>query len=365
MNAIDKIALTKIFGVGPRIARSLLAHCGSTSEIFSASKKELKAIPGIGEVIANTILSKSFLDEAEKELAFVEKHAIEILWIEDEAYPKRLKQCDDAPLVLYYKGQANLNNQHTISIVGTRNATGYGKRLCEELVGDLQAINPLIVSGLAYGIDVTAHRTAIKQQLATVGVMGHGIDRIYPAAHRDIAARMLENGGLLTEFPSGTLPDRVNFPMRNRIIAGMADVTIVVEAASKGGALITAEIANSYNRDVCTFPGSIDQPYSAGCNYLIKTHRAHLIRNVEDLLYLMNWEKQNEHPKEKQLSLITPAMSKDEQKVYNFLVESEQATVDDIALHCDWPQSKLAIILLEMEMNNIIISLPGKVYRVM
>ena len=364
MNALDKIALTKIFGVGPRLARSLLAHCGSIEEIFSASKKQLKAIPGIGEVIADKIRSKTFMDEAEKELAFVEKHGIDILWIEDKGYPKRLRDCDDAPLVLYYKGTASLNSQHVVSIVGTRNATGYGRRLCEELVHDLQEINPLIVSGLAYGIDVTAHRAAVKHQLPTVGVMGHGIDRIYPAVHRDIAARMLEQGGLLTEFPSGTLPDRPNFPMRNRIIAGMADVTIVVEAASKGGALITAEIANSYNKDVCTFPGSIDQPYSAGCNYLIKTNRAHLIRHAEDLLYLMNWEKQKEKNQNKQLPLITPDMSKDEQKVHHFLSESEQATVDEIALHCDWPQSKLAIILLEMEMNNIIISLPGKVYKI-
>ncbi len=214
-----------------------------------------------------------------------------------------------------------------------------------------------------YGIDIQAHRQALKHHISTIGILGHGLDRIYPAAHRDIAFKMLEEGGLLTEFPSGTNPDRQNFPMRNRIIAGLADVTIVVEAALKGGALITAEIANTYNRDVCAFPGGIDQEYSAGCNYLIKTNRAHLIRHVDDLCYLMNWERQEKSLKEKQLTLLPKDLSKDETKVYNFLVDQQQAMVDEIAVHCDWPQSKLAIILLEMEMKGYLLSLPGKIFK--
>lgn len=363
MNKLLQIALTKIDGVGPRTARQLLAHCGSVEEIFSSAKKHLLAIPGVGSSIADAVLSKSCLLAAEAELLFTEKHRISVVWIGDEDYPYRLKQCEDAPILFFYKGAMDWNERPVVSVVGTRNATAYGRKLCEDLVYGLKDLAPLIVSGLAYGIDVCAHRVALKHGLATIGVLGHGLDRIYPAVHREVASRMLDSGGLLTEFPSGTKPDKPNFPMRNRIIAGMADVVVVVEAAAKGGALITAEIANSYNRDVCTFPGSIEQEYSAGCNYLIKTHRAHLIRNAEDLLYLMNWTKKEKKSVGKQLSLLPTDLSKDEQKVYRFLQENDQATVDEIAIYCDWPQSKLAMILLEMEMNDHVISLPGKVYK--
>jgi len=363
MNILQQIALTKIKGVGPRIARNLLAYCGSVENIFQAGKKELLKIPNIGPLLVEAIQAKDYLEEAEKELAFVKKHHIEVLFIEDEKYPKRLKQCEDAPLVLYFKGNASLDSKHCVSIVGTRNATSYGKNLTDELVAGLQEFDVQVISGLAYGIDVQAHRQALKQDISTIGVLGHGLDMIYPAVHREIAGKMLEKGGLLTEFPSGTKPDRVNFPARNRIIAGLADVTVVVEAARKGGALITAEIANSYNRDVCAFPGRIDQEYSEGCNYLIKTHRAHLIRNTEDLIYLMGWDREIKPKPDAQLSFLPPRLSKDELAVYNYLKEQEQARVDDIAIYLDWPMSKLAFILLEMEMNGHILSLPGKVYK--
>ena len=363
MNILEKIALTKIKGIGPKLSRILLAYNGSVDEIFRSSKKQLLAIPGIGETIANTIQSKSYLKETEEEYNFIQKHGIEIAWIEDKNYPKRLKNCDDAPILLYYKGAASLNPSRAISIVGTRNATHYGKRIVEDFIQQLKAYDVQIISGLAYGIDSIAHRESLKQQIQTIGILGHGLDRIYPAAHRELASRMLDNGGLLTEFPSGTNPDRQNFPMRNRIIAGLSDVTIVIEAALKGGALITAEIANTYNRDVCAFPGGIDQEYSAGCNYLIKTNRANLIRNADDLSYLMNWDKEDKKLTAKQLNLIPSDMSKDEKKVYDYIKEKEQAAIDDIALYCDWPQSKLAIILLEMEMKTMLISLPGKIYK--
>jgi len=363
MNNIEKIALTKIKGIGPKLSRLLLAYCESAESVFSSSKKQLLSIPGIGPASVDSILSKTSLKEAEEELNFVEKHNIQVLWIEDDNYPQRLKHCEDAPILLYYKGEGSLNPQKAVSIVGTRNATSYGKRICEELVQDLKDLDVQVISGLAYGIDVHAHRLAVKNDLSTIGILGHGLDRIYPAAHRDIASRMIQHGGLLTEFPSGTNPDRQNFPMRNRIIAGLSDVTIVIEAAIKGGALITAEIANTYNRDVCAFPGRIDQEYSAGCNYLIKTNRAHLIRHADDLCYLMNWERTETVMQAKQLTILPSNLSKDEQKVYNFLKEHEQATIDAIALHLDWPQSKLAIILLEMEINNHLLSLPGKVYK--
>ena len=363
MSILEKIALTKIKGIGPKLSRTLLAYNGSVDEIFRSSKKQLLSIPNIVEIIANSIISKSYLKDAEEEYNFVQKHNIEIAWIEDTNYPKRLRNCEDAPVLLYFKGNVSLNPSRAISIVGARNATSYGKRICEEFIQQLKEYDVQIISGLAYGIDSLAHRESLKNQIPTIGVLGYGLDRIYPATHHELASRMLENGGLLTEFPSGTNPDRQNFPMRNRIIAGLADVTIVVEDAQKGGALITAEIANTYNRDVCAFPGGIDQEYSAGCNYLIKTHRAHLIRHVDDLSYLMNWNKEDSKPTSRQLTILPADMTKDEKKVYEFIKEQEHTTVDEIALYCDWPQSKLAIVLLEMEMKNILISLPGKTYK--
>ena len=346
MNILEKIALTKIKGIGPKLSRTLLAYNGSVEEIFRNSKKQLLDIPNIGEFIANTIISKSYLQEAEEEYNFVVKHGIEIAWIEDKNYPKRLKNCEDAPILLYYKGSASLNPSKVISIAGTRNATHYGKRICEEFIQQLKDYDVKIVSGLAYGIDSLAHRESLKNNIPTIGVLGHGLDRIYPSSHRELASRLLENGGLLTEFPSGTNPDRQNFPMCNRIIAGLADVTIVVEAALKGGALITVEIAKTYNRDVCAFPGGIDQEYSVGCNYLIKTNRAHLIRHADDLAYLMNWAIEDKKSAPAQLNLIPADMSKDEKKVYEYIKEQEQASIDEIALYCDWPQSKLSIVLL-------------------
>lgn len=363
MNLIHQIALTMIPGVGPRLARHLLAHFGSTEDIFRASVRELSKASGIGPILAKIIYDKAYMQRAERECSFVEKHNIQTIWLTDSAYPQRLEACDDGPPLLYFKGDANLNDQHIVSVVGTRNSTAYGKKLCEDLIAGIKEINPIVVSGLAYGIDVIAHRAALQNNIPTIGVVAHGLDRIYPPMHRDIAEQMLHTGGLLTEFPSGTKPDRMNFPMRNRIIAGLADVTIVVEAGIKGGALITAEMANGYHRDVGAFPGSVNQPYSEGCNYLIKTNRAHLIRNADDLLYLMNWQKQQSKASAPQLSLLPPDLNPDEKKVFHYLRQVEQASVDQIAINLDWPQSKLAMILLEMEMNNVVISLPGKIYK--
>lgn len=291
MNILEKIALTKIKGIGPKLSRILLAYNGSIEEIFRCSKKQLLTIPGINENIANTIVSKNFIKQAEEEYSFILKHAIQILWIEDENYPMRLKNCEDSPILLYFKGNANLNPSRAVSIVGTRNLTSYGRRICENFIPKLKEYGIQIISGLAYGVDYLAHLEALNHQIVTLGVLGHGLDRIYPPQHRDLASRMIHNGGLLTEFPSGRIPEPPNFPMRNRIIAGLADVTIVIESSMEGKALITAKIANSYNRDVCAFPGDIYREYSAGCNYLIKANLAHLIRGPEDLSYIMNWEK--------------------------------------------------------------------------
>ncbi|WP_308378947.1 DNA-processing protein DprA [Parapedobacter tibetensis] len=356
--------MTKINGVGPVVARHLLSHCGSAEAVFAASKKQLTTIPGIGNYLAESILGTKALHEAEDELRFVQKHGIQMLFWGSEDYPKRLSDCFDAPVLLYYKGNANLNSSRIISIVGTRNATSYGKSICAEFIQNLTPYNVMVVSGLAHGIDTHAHRNSLKQGIPTIGVLGHGLDRIYPATNREMAAKMLECGGLLTEFPSGTNPDRQNFPMRNRIIAGLADVTVVVEAAVKGGALITAEIANNYNRDVFAFPGNLNQEFSAGCNYLIKTNRAHLIGSVRDLEYLMNWTLDTQPSAPKQLQLHV-SLSASEQQAYDLINTSGQIGIDDLSLQLKWPQSKLAIVLLEMEMKGVIAALPGKVYRVL
>jgi DNA processing protein len=362
MSLLDQIALTLIPGVGSVNSRLLLKHFGTAEEIFTARKPSLLAIPGIGEKTAQSILQKTFFARAEKELAFVERYKIKTFFYDSDDYPKRLKNCYDAPILLYYKGNADLNNGRIVSIVGTRNATAYGKELTESLVDELKKHDVLVISGLAYGIDAMAHKACLKQEIPTVGVVGHGLDRIYPAQHRSLAERMLGNGGLLTEFPSETNPDRENFPKRNRIVAGMADATIIVEASLTGGALITAELANSYNRDVFSFPGNIKQEYSAGCNYLIKTHRANLITSAKDLEYLLGWVNNQPIDEKKQLSLRLN-LSTDEKKIADVLIAKGQTGVDELAIQTGFPQSKLAVTILGLEMQGIVIALPGKTYK--
>ncbi len=366
MSVIEQIALTKIKGIGPKYSRLLLAYFGNVADLFSSSTQELNAIPGLSRNIIQQIRSKACFQEAETELRYVEKHGIDLLWIEDNEYPKRLMHCEDAPLLLYSYGRVDYNAQKVVSIVGTRNATAYGKRIIEELIEGLKEMGVLIVSGLAMGIDVLVHLASVRRNIPNIAVLGHGLSRIYPAQHRDISCEIINNGALLTEFPYQTQPDKSNFPMRNRIIAGLSDATIVVEAREKGGALITARLANDYNRDVCAYPGAVDQPYSSGCNQLIKNNEAHLVRNSEDLLHLMQWKRQYDPKAEEgiQLTLI-PNLTDDQRMIYDYIKIKKEASVDDIACFSDWPQSKLAVILLEMEMAGYIHALPGKIYKML
>lgn len=362
MSTLHKIALTFIKSIGPVTAKNLLAYCGSAENIFSANKKQLLQIPGVGEKTIEAIRGTDALARARQELDFIEKHGIEVLFFSDEKYPKRLKNCIDSPILLYAKGTVDFNQQRIISVVGTRNATSYGKNLCKELCEVLAPYNVLIVSGLAYGIDVTTHKECLANQIPTVGVLGHGLDRMYPKIHKTVAQKMVLNGGLLTEFPILTNPDRPNFPQRNRIIAGIADATVVVEASIKGGALITAEIANSYNKDVYAFPGRTNDVFSEGCNFLIKTNRAGLINNANDLIYYLGWDaeikvKQNMPQTTLQLNL-TP----NEQRVIDAL-KNGQLSIDELSLQLNIQQSKLAIVILTLEMQGIIVSLPGKIYK--
>lgn len=360
MSLIYKIGLTLIKSVGHVTAKSLLEHFGSAEAIFKASKKELLQIPGIGPVTADQILANDALKTAEVQLKFIKKHKVEALFYTDNNYPKRLKHCFDAPVLLYYKGTADLNHSRIISVVGTRKATEYGRELCKQLAVTLADYDVVIVSGLAYGIDIAAHKESLYQNIPTIGVLAHGLDRIYPSLHQSVAQKMVLNGGLLTEFPLYTNPDKENFPKRNRIIAGLADATIVVEATAKGGALITADIANSYNRDVYAFPGRTTDASSEGCNFLIKTNRAALINHAKDLVYYLGWDEVKSQ-KTKQTQLLI-GLSAEEQKIVD-LLQGSAIRIDELAIQSEISQSKLAMHLLSLEMQGILISLPGKLYK--
>ncbi|WP_426328478.1 DNA-processing protein DprA [Pedobacter sp. R-06] len=362
MSMLHKIALTFIKSIGPVTAKNLLAYCGNAENVFSASKKQLLQIPGVGEKTIEAIRSTDALVRARQELDFIEKHGIEVLFFADEKYPKRLKNCIDSPILLYAKGTVDFNHQRIISIVGTRNATSYGKNLCKELCEVLAPYNVLIVSGLAYGIDITAHKECLVNNIPTVGVLGHGLDRMYPKIHKTIAQKMVLNGSLLTEFPILTNPDRPNFPQRNRIIAGIADATIVVEASIKGGALITAEIANSYNKDVYAFPGRTNDVFSEGCNFLIKTNRAGLINNAHDLIYYLGWDDEVGEKKKETQTTLRLSLTPNEQRVVDAL-QNGQLSIDELCIQLNIQQSKLAIVILTLEMQGIIVSLPGKIYK--
>jgi len=362
MALLHQLALSCIPGIGPVLARNLLSYCGDAEEVFKAKSKHLALIPGIGFKTLKFLKEHSALQRAEQELNFIEKFKIKTFFLTDDEYPKRLRNCADAPIIVYFKGNANLNAGKVISIVGTRNATEYGKEICKSLIEDLKVHEPLIISGLAYGIDGAAHKEALKNAVPNVAVLAHGLDRIYPAQHRAMAEKMLDCGGLITEFMSGTIPDRENFPKRNRIIAGLADLTIVVEANIKGGALITAELANSYNRDVFAYPGRVYDEFSQGCNFLIKTNRANLMTRVADLEYMMGWTTDQILPLKSQLSLPLN-LSEDEQNVADLLYANGSLGVDDLAIKSGFQQSRLVMIILGMEMNGSIISLPGKIYK--
>ncbi len=362
MSLFHQIALSCLPGIGSVLARTLLSYCGSAEEVFKSKAAQLARIPGIGPKTLDQILNHTVFRRAEEELLFIDKYKIAPLFLSSEQFPKRLKNCQDAPIMLYFKGNADLNSSRIVSIVGTRNASDYGREICRSLIADLKVYDPLIISGLAYGIDGAAHRESLKKSISTVGVLAHGLDRIYPAQHRTMAEKMVDCGGLITEFISGTIPDRENFPKRNRIIAGLSDLTIVVEANIKGGALITAELANAYNRDVFAFPGRINDECSSGCNHLIKTNRANLITGIQDIEYMMGWSRELKKPVQQQLVLPVD-LSDDERNIMELIQKNGEIAVDDLAIQSSMPQSRLAVSLLAMEMKGLIVSLPGKVYK--
>lgn len=359
-----QIGLTLINGIGDSHAKNLIAYCGSAGAVFETDKSSLLKIPGVGEHVANALINgKTVLMEAEKEIRFIEDNDITTLFFTDENYPHRLKFCNDSPALLYYKGNADLNAEKIVAVVGTRQPTEYGIQQTEKFIAELKDSGILVVSGLAYGIDVLAHKKALENNLDTVGVVAHGLDRIYPSLHENVAMKMQKMGGILTDFRSGTNPDAVNFPKRNRIVAGMCDALVVVESKRDGGSLITATIANSYNKDVFAFPGRTNDPQSEGCNAFIKMNRASLMESAADLFYIMGWDT-DLHTKKKESPQIPLLLSlnEEEQKIINAFTNKKQVHMDEISYASSFPVSKVSSLLLQLEFSNVIKSHPGKMY---
>lgn len=358
------IALNSIKGVGAVMAKNLIAYCGSAEQVFHTSKSKLEKIPLIGSGRADWVANADVLKEAEDELKFIEKNKVTPLLFTQPEFPKRLKECSDSPILLYYKGNADLNTTKTVGIVGTRRATDYGKELTKKLVADLATHDILIISGLAYGIDIAAHQAALDNQLKTVGVVAHGLNMIYPTQHHSTAKKMELQGGILTEYSSKHEMHPSNFPMRNRIVAGLCDAMVVVESKEEGGALITAAISSSYNRDVFAFPGRTIDKSSMGCNKLIKQNKAAMIETGHDLLEAMNWNADpTKKPKPQRQLFLT--LSADETIIHRILSEKDEVEIDELAFKSNFSSGTLAGILLEMEMNGILITLPGKRYKLL
>jgi len=357
-----EIALTFLPKVGDVLAKNLISYCGNAEKVFKASKGKLLKIPGIGAKTVAAIQSAQVLERAEAELEFIGKNNIRLCSFYEKAYPLRLRSCADSPVVLYYKGSADLNAYRMVSVVGTRHATTYGKESCEKLIADLAKYKVLVVSGMAYGVDICAHRAALKHDIPTIAVLAHGLDRLYPGQHRETARQMVANGGLLTDYPSGTNPDKEHFPRRNRIIAGICEMLIVVETAKRGGSIITAELANGYNRDVFAVPGNINRQYSQGCNYLIKTNKAGLIDKVDEVAEVLGWPEKTAEAKPRQAETFVE-LSAQEKKVAGILQKQVTTSFDDLVLKTRLSSSEISNILLSLEFNGLVRSLPGKIYK--
>jgi DNA processing protein len=355
------LALQRVEGVGDIMAKKLLTHFGDAESIFKAKASHLATIDGVGSILLKNLKEKSVFEKATQELRFIVDNAIDVAYFQDENYPERLKHCIDGPVLLFTSGNINLKNKKIISIVGTRQITSYGIEFCRKFIEDLAPLDPIIVSGFAYGVDIVAHQLAIEYNLQTIGVVAHGLNQIYPKTHKKYVAKVEENGGFMTEFWSSSNPDKENFVRRNRIVAGMTEATIVIESADRGGSLITANMANDYNRDVFAVPGRVTDKYSQGCNNLIKTQKANVLTSAADLIYILNWDLEKEiKPIQKQLFVT---LDTDEQKVYDYLLKTGKVVMDIIALQCDFPIYRISGLLLNMELKGVIRPLPGKLFE--
>jgi DNA processing protein len=361
---LNQLALTLVPNIGDVQAKILINHFGDASSIFKTKKTLLEKIEGIGEVRAKSIKEFNDFHLAEHELKFVEKYNIKTLFLTDGDYPKRLLNCYDSPTLLFYKGNANLNASKVLAVVGTRSYTDYGKQFTEKLVKDLSEQNILIISGLAHGIDAIAHKAALKNALPTVGVVGHGLDKVYPSENTNLAKDMVKDGGgILSEFFSGTKPDKHNFPLRNRVVAGLSDATVVIETNIKGGSMITAKLADAYNRDVFAVPGRTTDKTSSGCNHLIKYNKAILLTDADELLEVLGWtEKKKEKKQQKELFI---ELSAEEKQIVQLLQEKETVHIDEINLRSGLSSSSAAAAILNLELQNVVASLPGKMYKLL
>ena len=355
------LALSLVPQIGPVLSKELIRNFDSAEQIFKASNSKLSRVNGVGPKLISYLREKKYIELAEHELAYCKQHYIELCSMYDSNYPLRMKRCIDSPIIFYYRGNAITEAKYIVSIVGTRNATEYGKQVCKEVISAIKPYDPIIVSGLAYGIDITAHKEALKNGLRTYAVLGHGLDIIYPAVHKNTAFEMLTEGGIISEFHHGIKPDRENFPARNRIIAALSDVVIVVEAKEEGGALITAEIASSYNRDILSIPGRIKDEHSRGCLQLIKNNIAQMVIDPSEIPEMLLWNAKQTSNIQKKLFV---ELSEDEQNIMQLLIKHELCSVDEMLLRLEWTHSKLASHLMQLELAGLISSMPGKLYRI-
>lgn len=357
---VYELALICVPGVGAQTAKTLLSYCGSAREVFQTSSKDLLQIPGVGQKMADSIRSEALLQKAEKEWQYMEETGVRLIMYYEPEYPQRLRTFFDGPVGVFYRGEATLNPPRMLSIIGTRKPTREGLAFCEQLIHDLLPYAPVIVSGLAYGIDICAHKTAMQQGLTTIGVMAHGHRYLYPATHRDIAQAMLNNGGLLSEYPSFVYPEKEYFPMRNRIVAGLCDAVVVVETGAKGGSIITANLANGYNKEVFAVPGRVHDSRSQGCNQLIKTHRAALLEGAADIAYILGWK--NPQKAHGQQQVLFEELTDDEKIIVDLLAEETSVHVDHLMRQSQKSNSEMANLLLALEFKGLVQSKPGKHY---
>ncbi len=356
------LRLQNIPHIGDISSKKLIASCGSPEAVFLQKGSHLAKIDGIGQVTIRGLHDAEHLEAAEAEYQYIRDNNIDFYYFLDPEYPNYLKHCIDGPLLLFKRGNMALKGRKIISVVGTRNITNYGVAFCEKFIEDIASLDPIIVSGFAYGVDICVQKAALKYDLQTIGCLAHGLNQIYPKTHSRYIKEVEKNGGFLTEFWSTSNPDRENFLKRNRIIAGMSEATIVIESAEKGGSLVTADIAHSYNRDVFAVPGRAKDKFSIGCNNLIKQQKAHMLTSAADLVYLLNWEVEEKKAGNLQKQLFVE-LDDAEKSIYSYLQKEGKQLLDNIALECSLPVFRASSTLLNMEMKGIIRPLPGKLFE--
>ncbi|MEO6189424.1 MAG: DNA-processing protein DprA [Saprospiraceae bacterium] len=361
-NLFYEIALSKVMNVGPITAKILISYCGSAEAVFKEKKHRLEKIPNIGVLTLDQINIDLVSKDTERELEFIRKRNIEVLYFLNTNYPSRLKHYSESPIILYYLGSTDLNHPRTIAVVGTRDISEYGKSVTQNLISALSQSDVVVISGLAYGVDSMAHKSCISENIPTIGVLGHGLDKIYPAENSKLAEKMILNGGLLTQFGIGTKPDRENFPLRNRIVAGISDAVVVIETKKKGGSIITAELANEYNKDVFAFPGRITDENSLGCNELIKTNKAMLIESANDIINIMQWTNDKSELRSKFTPELFIELNDEENMIVEKLNRNDKKHIDLLHNQLNFTPGILASNLLTLEFKGVIKELPGKYY---